>query len=469
MYNNDIMLFLNRFSEIERLEKVTNQPESAFLVIWGRRRVGKTRLLLEWLKNNQGLYWVADESSAIMQRRYFCLALEQRLPGFSQFEYSDWGLLFERLAKEAKLANWRGPLVIDEFPYLVATSPELPSILQRFIDHDAKNINLLFAISGSNQRLMQGLVLNSDEPLYGRAQEIIKLMPLKPKYLQSALQLATARKTIEAYSVWGGIPRYWELATVYKQDINEAIDAIVLNPQGILHEEPMRLLLEESPPAIALRPILDAIGSGVHKLSEIAGRLNLPSTSLSRPLERLRDLGYIEREIPFGTSEKDTKRALYKIKDPFLRFWFHVVAPKRSALSQIDKEARLMWLEEKFPVLQTQAWEDLCRNSIPHLRNRLNNIVFEPAKRFWHGTGPEWDIVSESFNKKILLLGEAKWLDKTPSVQNIERILQELMSKGTVNQSYETIYYVIFVPEKPKEPMKLSENVFVLDANDVIQ
>lgn len=471
MYNKCNMLFLNRFSELSRLRKANERKDSTFIVVWGRRRVGKTRLLLEWLnKTPGGLYWVADESTASIQRRYFALALEQYLPGFSQIEYPDWGVLFDRLAKEARAAHWRGPLVIDEFPYLVATSPELPSILQRFIDHDAKETNMIFALCGSSQRLMQGLVLNANEPLYGRAQEIIKLKPINPFYLQSALNLKDVKKSVEAYSVWGGIPRYWELAASYNERIFESVEALVLDPQGILHEEPMRLLLEESPPAITLRPVLDAIGSGAHKLSEIAARLNLPSTALTRPLERLRDLGYVERETPFGTSEKDTKRSLYKIQDPFLRFWFSVVAPRRSALSQIGKKARLMWLKETLPILWAQTWEDLCRTSISYLSEKLNGVIFEPAKRFWHGNGPEWDVVAESFDKKILLLGEAKWTEKIPSTQFIEHTMNQLIAKGAPYplSKYAKVYYVIFVPEKPKVYLNLPENIFILDAQNVI-
>jgi AAA+ ATPase superfamily predicted ATPase len=232
----------------------------------------------------------------------------------------------------------------------------------------------------------------------------------------------------------------------------------------------MRLLLEESPPAIALRPVLDVIGTGAHKMSEIARRLNVPSTSLSRPLERLRDLGYVEKEIPFGTLEKDTKRTLYKIQDPFLRFWFDVVASRRSSLSQISKDARLMWLKEKMPFIYSQTWEDLCRSAMPYLNKKLNGHIFEPAKRFWHGQGAEWDVVAESFDKKIIALGEAKWTEKTPSIQFIEKTMRQLIAKGEP-YSYQlpmTKYYLIFVPEKPMEAFHLPENVFLLDAEDVI-
>lgn len=465
------MKFLNRVSELNRLERITSQNFSAFVVLWGRRRVGKTRLLLEWVNKHNGLYWVADESTPSMQRQYFALTLETILPGFASVQYPDWGAFFSRLAKEIEHAKWRGPLVIDEFPYLVAGSPEFPSVLQRFIDHDAKRANLIVAISGSSQRMMQGLVLNSDAPLYGRAQEIIKLSAIKAAYIGEALGLKNPYQMVQAYCVWGGIPRYWELAAPFKENLLEAIEGLVLDPQGPLQEEPHRLLIEETPSALALRPILDVIGFGAHKLSEIAARLNQPSTSLSRPIERLKELDFVEKEIPFGSSEITSKRSLYKIKDPFLRFWFETVASKRSTIIQISKNARIIWLKQVLPPILAQSWEEMCRASVITLFENCEGILFGPARRFWHGNGPEWDIVAESLDKKILLMGEVKWTIHPPTPEFIQNTISDLMKKGVPLplNSNSKILYAIFVTIKPKEKLNLPDNVRIFDASDVVQ
>src|SRR5262249_31207538 len=132
--------------------------------------------------------------------------------------------------------------------------------------------------------------------------------------------------------VWGGIPRYWELVKVTGGSLFDVVNHLVFDPLGALHDEPNRLLLEES--AISLRSILDVIGLGAHRLSEIAARIGQPATSFTRPIQRLLELDLIEREIPFGADEHNSKRTLYKIKDPFVRFWFTLVAPQRSFLTQ---------------------------------------------------------------------------------------------------------------------------------------
>lgn len=468
--HNIYMDFLNRHQELARLDKAIAEVDSIFIVLWGRRRVGKTRLLLEWVSKHKGLYWVADESSATVQRRYFAETLETFLPGFASVEYPDWSALLTRLAVDAKHKNWRGPIVIDEFPYLALESPELPSILQRFIDHEAKRAKLIIAISGSSQRMMQGLVLNADEPLYGRAQEIIKLKEIPLPYISEALDLKNPFHSVQAYGIWGGIPRYWELAAPFKDKILESIEALVLNPDGPLQEEPHRLLIEETPSALPLRPILDVIGLGSHKLSEIAGRLGQPSTSLARPLDKLKDLEFIEKETPFGSDEISSKRTLYKIKDPFLRFWYEAVAPKRSVYMQISTKARLTLLKDVLPHILAQSWEDLCRQSVPSLFEHTESIFFEPAKRFWHGNGPEWDIVSISLDKKILLLGEVKWTSTPPTSEFIQSTISKLIANGAPVPILPNtkILYAVYTPIKPEGKLNLPTNVRVFDAKDLL-
>lgn len=465
------MDFFDRQEELRRLRRVTESREGGLVVVWGRRRVGKTRLLLEWVRGGKGLYWVADESAAPIQRRNLAETLEQRLPGFGQVEYRDWGSLLSRVAREAQQQKWRGPLVLDEVPYLVGPSPELPAVLQRFVDHDAKEAGLVVALAGSSQRMMQGLTLAPNAPLYGRARELMKLRPIPAGYIGEALGEADAHRNVLAYAVWGGIPRYWELAAPFA-DLREAVDSLALDPLGPLHEEPMRLLLEESPPAVALRPLLDAIGAGAHRVSEMGGRVGQPATSLTRPLTRLQDLDLVLREVPFGEPERSSKRALYKLGDPFLRLWFSLVAPKRSILMQVRREARLRLFDDAFGRLAATAWEELCRQAVPLLARRLGGVEYGPAGRYWAGGMPEWDVVAESVAGDALLVGEVKLIQGEPSAAAIEQAARELMWKGVppVKRSPGTaIHHAVFVSRRPRGKVRLpATNMHVLDAGDVL-
>lgn len=426
-----IMFFLNRQSELARLDRVASSDEGGLVVVYGRRRVGKTRLLLEWGKKHGGLYTVADQSLAELQRQYFAEALAERLPGFAEVEYRDWRSLLSRAAREAQLAGWRGPLILDELPYLVLASPELPSVLQRWIDHDARAAQLRVAIAGSSQRMMQGFVLSGDAPLFGRAREILEIQPLSPAYLREAFGTEDGRQQIELYTAWGGIPRYWELARDAGKDVESQVDQLVLDPLGPLHREPDRLLLEEIPSALETRPLLDAIGAGAHRVSEIAGRLGRPATSMARPLDRLLGLGLVRRELPFGESEKGSKRALYKIADPFFRLWFRVVAPHRAQLASGTPAARRQLLARFWDGLCAQSWEELCRQQVPRAtEGTLGRLgPWGPATRWWHGTQPEWDVVSESIDGERVLLGEVKWSARPFDRRSLEPVLRELAAR----------------------------------------
>ena len=462
------MEFINRKLELSRLDRVANQLDGGVIVLWGRRRVGKTRLLLEWTKKHKGIYYTADESAASLQIKYFAAALEPVLPGFASVDYPDWQVFLKRLAKEAMSNNWRGPLVIDELPYLISVSPEFPSILQKFLDHDAKEAKLTLALCGSSQRMMQGAILNANAPLFGRAQEILKLSPISAGYLGDALHLNSPREIVETYAIWGGIPRYWELVQRLSGSLLEKIDQLVLDPMGPLNDEPNRLLLEEIPPAITLKPLLDAIGLGAHRLSEIAAKIGQPATALSRPMQRLIELDLVKREIPFQIAEVNTKKTLYKIKDPFLRFWFETVAPRRSYFAQASPVQRKAFVKERLHPLFSELWEELCRVCLPNLTSSWG-VPCNPGARYWENQGNEWDVVSDSLDGKFLLIGEAKWLKKTPSVAWVYKTLEALKAKGVPKELLERRQkrFILFLAEKPLH-LTLPEDCKVVDAAEVL-
>jgi uncharacterized protein len=317
--------------------------------------------------------------------------------------------------------------------------------------------------------MMQGLALSPEAPLYGRAKQLFKLEPLAPGYIIKALGHGDARQAIRAYATWGGIPRYWELAAQFP-DLRSAVDALVLDPMGVLHDEPMRLLLEETPPAIALRSLLDVIGAGAHRVSEIAGRVGQPATSLSRPLTRLQELDLVVRETPFGETDRATKRALYKLANPFLSLWFSLVAPQRSALAHLPRAGRLRLLDAALPRLVSAAWESLCRRAVPKLADRLG-VEYGPAARSWSAAGPEWDVVARAVSGGPLLLGEVKWTDAAVTASSVNRAIHHLIAKGVprLRPTEPEPRYAVFIPERPKGKLATAPNVKLIDAREVLE
>ncbi len=403
------MQFLDRSREMERLDNVLTRT-GAFAVIWGRRRIGKSRLLIEWSRRHRGLYTVADQSVPPVQRRYLAEAVAERFPGFADVEYPDWRSFLTRLSADADRAGWQGPWVLDELPYLIDADPTLTGVLQNWLDRPERRLRLV--VCGSSQRMMHSLILDATAPLYGRAAEAFGVRPLPAGHLAEAFPFDKHHDLVSVYALWGGIPRYWELAEPFGNDIEAAVDTLVLDAAGPLHAEPDRLLREETPPATALRPLLDVIGNGAHRVTEIAGRLGKPASSLSRPLASLTEMGLVRRETPFGTDPKSGKRSLYRIDDPFLRLWFRVVAPHRAALAATPPETRLAYWRRHRRGLEALAWEELCRGAVPLLHRSDTTLgrlgPWEPAQRYWRGNAPELDIVARSVDGNRLLVGEAK-------------------------------------------------------------
>lgn len=320
-------------------------------------------------------------------------------------------------------------------------------------DGGARTARMVVAMAGSSQRMMQGAVLDASAPLYGRAAELLEIKPLLPGYLSRAFGSLPPRRIAELHALWGGIPRYWELAQPFGDSLEEAVDGLVLDSSGPLHAEPDRLLMQESPSAASLRPILDQIGAGVHRMSEIAGRLGQPATSLSRPLSRLIELGLVKREIPFGEEEKSGKLALYRIGDPFFRLWFSVVAPHRSLFAAGPRETRLAVWRKLRPNLEAQAWEDLCRACVPFLHKTDSPLgapgPWMPARRYWRRGEPEWDVVASSLDGEHLLLGEVKWLEKPADAGTLRAVAAELEANGApaVVRRPKNIIRAVFVPQ----------------------
>lgn len=368
--------FLDRSDELSRLRRALDGHDNGLVCVYGRRRLGKSRLLHELLRHRAGVYYVGDDLDARVQRAALAREMDRVIPGCSEAAYPGWAELLGRFWRDAPDG---APLVLDEFPTLVHVSPELPSVIQKLLDRREGRHRVLL-VSGSSQRMMMGLVLDGAAPLYGRARELLRLGPLPPRWLGRALHLRTAAEVVETWAQWGGVPRYWELAARYRNH-REAVRELVLDPGGVLHDEPRRLLSDELESTTRAQSVLTLIGQGAHRVSEIARRLGQPATTLSRPLAQLVELGFVRREIPFGASERDSKRSLYRIDDPLLRFWFRFVEPNRSRLAARAFVAVERDIARDLPHHEASVWEDLVRAAIP--RAPIARSHFGVASRWW--------------------------------------------------------------------------------------
>jgi len=417
------MKFVDRIDETMRLKGALSRENSSFVVVYGRRRLGKSTLIKRVLADGDA-YFLADRSEEQHQRALLAKVMAQVFPDFDKVSYPDWESLLRAINYRA---TCRFTLCLDEFPYLVEQSPELPSVLQKLLDEKSLGYNIV--VCGSSQNMMYGLFLDSTAPLYGRADVIMKLVPIRLPYIQEALKLDSTR-AIEEYAVWGGVPRYWELRE-NNASLEEALWHNVLSVNGTLYEEPIKLFQDDVKDVVKTTTLMSYVGSGANRLSEIAARCGEPATNLSRPLKKLIDLGFLEREVPFGIDEKNAKKSLYKIADPFMAFYYRFVVPNRSFIELGRRLPIEQAMNAHFSKYVSMRWEQLCRNAVTG--NLINGVLYDKAKRWW-GTvlneenkpeQIELDVLAESLDKKYLLVGECKWTVQ----ENGKQLTAELLRK----------------------------------------
>ena len=441
------MKFVDRIGETARLRDALSRKKSSLVVVYGRRRLGKSTLIKRVL-SDRDVYFLADRSEGQHQRTLLAKVIAQVFSDFDKLTYPDWESMFRAVNYRA---DKRFTLCLDEFPYLVEQSPELPSVLQKIVDEKQLKYNLV--LCGSSQNMMYGLFLDSTAPLYGRADEIMRLAPIRLPYIQEALGL-DATAAIEEYSVWGGVPRYWELRES-RSSLDDAMWHNILSVNGALYEEPIKLFQDDVKDIVKTSTIMSYIGTGANRLSEIAGRCDEPATNLSRPLKKLIDLGFLEKDVPFGIDEKNAKKSLYKIADPFMAFYYQFVVPNRSFIELNRRLPIDQALNTHFSEYVNMQWEKMCRDAVTG--NLVNGVVYGKAKRWWGSVlneakkaeQVEFDVVAESIDKKYLLVGECKWTTQ----ENGKQLTAELLRKAKLlpfANDY-TIVPMLFLKSVPKD------------------
>ena len=441
------MKFVDRIDEAARLKDALAREKFSLVVMYGRRRLGKSTLIKRVLSEND-VYFLADRSEGQHQRVLLAKVIAQVFPDFDKLTYPDWESMFRAVNYRT---DKRFTLCLDEFPYLVEQSSELPSVLQKLVDEKLLKYNLV--LCGSSQNMMYGLFLDSTAPLYGRADEIMKLAPIHLPYIQEALSL-NAMNAIEEYAVWGGVPRYWELRE-NRISLDDAMWHNILSVNGTLYEEPIKLFQDDVKDIVKTSTIMSYIGTGANRLSEIAARCNEPATNLSRPLKKLVDLGFLEKDVPFGIDEKNAKKSLYKIADPFMVFYYQFVVPNRSFIELGRRLPIEQALTAHFSEYVSMQWEKLCRDAVTG--NLVNGVVYGKAKRWWGSVlnedkkpeQVEFDVMAESLDKKSLLVGECKWT----TGENGKRLTAELLRKANLlpfAKSY-TVVPMLFLKNAPKD------------------
>lgn len=440
------MKFIGRQRELESLER-EYQKDSSFVVIYGRRRVGKTTLIKEFIKGKLAFYFLATEEveSQSIKRLSGVVSRVTQNPLLQRAAFSDWLDLFHIIAEfrpeEKKV------LIIDEFPYLVKSNPAFPSILQNAWDEVLKDSNVMLILCGSLIGMMQKHALSYDSPLYGRRTAQIRLAPLPFPDVYAAQHLSFER-AVEQYAITGGVPKYLEFFND-QEGLLEQVESAVLSKNGFLYEEPNFLLKDEVVSAVNYFSIIRVMADGNHKLGKIAGALGTETSALTPYLSTLSDLGFVVKETPVTEKNPEkSRKGLYFISDNFIRFWFRYVYPYKGELELDNQQIVLDELAKDFiQKFVAFSYEDICKDILASLC-RSKAVDFAPSRigSYWLNDingDTEIDVMAVDHQKKQVFAGECKYHNK-PVDATVYYELEEKVKKSaelrTAFPGYKVLY-----------------------------
>ena len=409
-------MFVGRHQELEQLNQAYQENNFQFTVIYGRRRIGKTSLINEFLKDKKAIYYVALEENAEDNLKRFsdAISIFKNTDQGGKEKFADFEECFKEITRLAQ--KQRVILVIDEFPYLAKAYPTISSMLQSYIDHEFKETNLFLILCGSSMSFMERQVLGYQSPLYGRRTLALKLEPFKLSEAHEMLPKLSKEDAFIINTVCGGVPQYLS----YMSDSMSVADNIkknFLSKSGRLFDEPNNLLQQELRDPTNYNSIINAIASGASKHSKIAQSAHLQTGPLTTYLNNLIDLGIVEKKLPVTEQKKSrSKNIVYRICDGMFRFWYTFVGKQTDLIERGLTD--LAWVKvqkglsdfmgpefEKYS--QDFMWsQDMNEKIVPNPFIHLGN---------WWGTDKrthqqvELDIVGFSDDERDGYFGECKW------------------------------------------------------------
>lgn len=459
--------FVNRKKELDALLKEYKREAASFVVIYGRRRVGKTALINEFCRDKRKLFFLATEESDVENRNSFKNAAADFFDNqlLKEASLESWEPVFDVIAESCSHKLERLILVLDEFQYLGKANPAFPSILMGIWERKLKDKNIMLILSGSLIHMMTSQVLSYDSPLYGRRTAQMRIQQIAFEHYAEFMPELPEEELILRYAVTGGVPKYIELFQ-NEDDIYQAIRNNVMSRSAFLYAEPEFLLQKEVSEIGSYFSILKTIAAGNHKLGKIAGVLNVKQTSLMKYLKVLMELDVIEREVPVTEENPEkSKKGLYFIKDNFIKFWFRFIYPYKGMLEADQDEFVLQKIQNHFIDNHVSyIYENICRQKMWQLIDK--GFSFNRVGRWWGNQDVEIDIVAYDSMGNDIVFGECKFSKKQKGMEVLRSLKEKSCAVSWKNHERKA-YFVIFSKAGfTKELMDYaaaSNNVFLVE------
>lgn len=448
-------MFIGREKELQVLEARYADESPQLIVVYGKRRLGKTALLKEFARGKTHFFYVSRETIDSEQIKLFS---EEILEGNPVREFitsfDSWEKAFLFLVNESK----RGKvlLIIDEFPYIAQNNKEILSVLQKIWDQQNEDNKVMFVLSGSSLSYMEEELLGQESPLYGRTTATIRLESLSFREVRELLKEVALSDQIAYYAILGGIPRYLK-AMDPKLSLKENIEKQLLNKYSFLYQEITLLMREELREPSTYYAILSAIAAGNKTIKDIAKATSLDKTKINVYLKNLMQLNILYKKVPLLLPEEkpNQHRSMYLFKEPYFRFYFNYIVPNLSSAELLDPEE--FYQQKVEPTLDRFIEEEFQNAGLEYLKEENARKRLDQE---YHQIGNTWNDKLEIpmfgfVDGKAILSGQC-FYNRLPKLPDIDR-MKQLTALYTNDPTIKTSYYFISNLPVSEELKKLGD------------
>lgn len=418
-------MFIGRERELASLNRLYTSDKFEFAVIYGRRRVGKTALINQFISDKKAIYFMGVESNAKQNLENF----SKNIIEFGSGIQADTAFVSFQAALEYvfKLAEKkRLILAIDEYPYVARSSKSLASTLQLLIDKNKDCSKLMLILCGSSMSYMEDHVLAYKAPLYGRRTSQMKILPFDFADTCRYFKSFSGEDKALVYGMVGGTPQYL-LQMDDRMSVEDNIKNTFLNPTSSLFEEPENLLKQEVREPALYNAIITAIATGASRMAEISAKVGEDTSVCAAYLKNLMALGLIRRETPYG--EKASRKSIYAIDDNMFRFWYRFVPENNSIIGRGAADLAYKRIQPCLSDYMGKVFEEICKQYLwKLLLSGESPVQFRELGRWW-GNDPsarsqtEIDIMGEQ-DKDTALFGECKWTNEKVDTGVLETLVR---------------------------------------------
>ena len=412
-----LLKFVDRVEELGILEKryQSNKPE--FLIIYGRRRIGKTELIKQFAKDKNHFYFLARKEPIELEVDRFRKKISEKFDMYLE-ETKDFETLFKQILEKID-ASQKFIFLIDEFPYLIEAYKPILSIFQHMWDELLNDKNVFLVLTGSSVSMMETEVLGYKSPLYGRRTGQLKIEPIKISYLKEFLLHYKTEDLLKTYGAVGGIPFYLKEFNSKKSFLQNILDTF-FNKSNILYQEAEILLKEELREPNTYFNILKAMIDGATKLSEISTKSLVDITNINKYISVLETLKLVRKDYPI-TQPAKPRNFIYKVNDNYFKFWLSYVYPYKEEIEE-KPESMVEIVKTDYQRYMGPIFEEIIKRQI----RTLTAFDFNKIGKWWRKE-EEIDIVALNENKKHAMFFECKW--KNLSYNQSLKIFRELKQK----------------------------------------